>query len=650
MKLLASAVSDVTAGRGRAVVIEGPAGIGKSRLLEATRGRAESSGCRVLATRCGELEQEVPWGVARRLLVPALRSLDQPDRDALLSDAAGLAAPALGIPVEGARPVDEASAAHGLYWLAAGLAADRPLALIVDDVHWSDDGSLRWLTTLVAGVDALPLAVFVALRTGETSGERSRMLNLAATEGVELVEPLPLSSAAIELWVATELPGKVDPSFAAACHELTGGNPFLAEELVWELVREDVRPTAQEARRIERLRPAAVRRHVVLRLARLSDAATELAQAAAVLGEHADPALAATVAELQPDQVETAFGELTRARVLEDETPLRFIHPLVRAAVYGELSALERQRRHRDAALALDRWGEPREVITGHLLRTEPTGDSWTRDVLLDAADELLSRGAPAEALRLVRRANREGAGDERNELATLLAGRAEFAVSGVAGLRALDTARQAATSASARADAALLHGRALHAVGNHPEAARVYEQALAEGVEGDRAARLRDELILTALQDRATFETAQAELLRGAERIAAGDPASPALLAALAIAAAAAGSSEAVNLAEQAIATGELIAEPNAIPLSFALVALCWRDELERARQTWDDAMRAARASGPGTRFPPASVPRWRCASVMSREPRRSPPRRSTGRTSGSSSRRIRLPSLPRL
>ena len=131
---------------GAALVIEGAAGMGKSRLLDEACARASDLGLRVLAARATELEQGFPFGVVRQLFERPLLEADAGERDRWLAGAAALAADVLtGAPPAAVAPAPGPSAGdpgyawqHGLYWLASNLAADSPLALVVDDLQWCD--------------------------------------------------------------------------------------------------------------------------------------------------------------------------------------------------------------------------------------------------------------------------------------------------------------------------------------------------------------------------------------------------------------------------------------------------------------------------------------------------------------------------------
>ena len=137
------------------VLIEGPAGIGKSRLLAEVRANAAERGLRPLACRASELERDFPFGVARQLFEAVLS--DPAQREQAL---AGAAAPAETVFSETTAPSGgEFAALHGLFWLAANLSATGPLLLAIDDLHWCDAGSLRFIAYLAQRLEGLPIAV-----------------------------------------------------------------------------------------------------------------------------------------------------------------------------------------------------------------------------------------------------------------------------------------------------------------------------------------------------------------------------------------------------------------------------------------------------------------------------------------------------------
>ena len=133
-RLLADAVGRA----GRAMLIEGPAGIGKTALLEAARQRAGEHGATVLAARGGELEAHFPFGVVRQLFEPLLHRSSAEARAQLLAGAAHLAGPVVGARLEAAPPGGDLSGPlHGLYWLTVNLASRAPVLIAVDDAHWA---------------------------------------------------------------------------------------------------------------------------------------------------------------------------------------------------------------------------------------------------------------------------------------------------------------------------------------------------------------------------------------------------------------------------------------------------------------------------------------------------------------------------------
>jgi len=155
-------------GEGGTVALEAPAGQGKTALMTFAAELATAHGMRVLTARGGELERSFPYGVVRRLFERLLLAATPEERARWLAGAAAFATPA----VEGADRLDgapraEASVVHGLYWLAANLAAERPVLLAIDDAQWIDPPSLAFVSYLAERAVELPLALVCALRPHE---------------------------------------------------------------------------------------------------------------------------------------------------------------------------------------------------------------------------------------------------------------------------------------------------------------------------------------------------------------------------------------------------------------------------------------------------------------------------------------------------
>ncbi len=162
-------------GGGRFVVIEGSAGMGKTRLLAEARAIAGSAGMRVLAARGGELEGEFAYGIVRQLFEPLLTPGSQDLSEELLSGPAALTEPLFGAaqPAGSQDTIPESSFAmvHGLYWLAANVAFQQPTLLAIDDLHWADSPSLRWLLYLTRRLEGVPLLVAAGTRPPEGEGQ-----------------------------------------------------------------------------------------------------------------------------------------------------------------------------------------------------------------------------------------------------------------------------------------------------------------------------------------------------------------------------------------------------------------------------------------------------------------------------------------------
>ena len=222
------ALSEVAGGDGRLLVILGPAGIGKTRLLDATRRLAEERGMRVLTARGGRLERDFAYGVVRQLFERVVADATPAAREALLAGPAAHAGRALGLAVASGDDVrvaeDQAFVVrHGLYWLLSNLALDGPLLVAVDDVQWADSPSLRFLAYLTRRLEGAPLLVAVTARSDDETIDDRVLAELTDDPLASRITPTPLSTGATATLLGDD-DAEVDTTFAAACHTATGGN------------------------------------------------------------------------------------------------------------------------------------------------------------------------------------------------------------------------------------------------------------------------------------------------------------------------------------------------------------------------------------------------------------------------------------------
>src|SRR6516225_5266729 len=375
-------ITAARAGHGGVLLVTGPAGIGKTVLLETARERAGQPGMRVLTGRGGELESGFSFGVARQLFEPLLIGASAAEREALLAGAARRALIALEdfrgsrdqagpVPPETVPPEEESeppfAVMHGLYWLAVNASAAGPLLMAVDDLHWADQASLRFVLYLADRLAGLPVALALSWRAAETGdgGDRLARLEKVAADGV--VTLTPLSRSGVRTLLTQEFGTAPPDRFAAACHAVTGGNAFLLRELIQQLRADGIGPGEEVAAQIAALGPRSVARAVALRVARLGPSAGELARAAAILGDGAQLRHAATLAGVGLADAAAAADGLAGVRVLEPGTPLRFVHPIVRTALHHDIPAASRGLRHAEAARLLAAEGADLDAVCAHL-------------------------------------------------------------------------------------------------------------------------------------------------------------------------------------------------------------------------------------------------------------------------------------------
>ncbi|HEV2777700.1 MAG TPA: AAA family ATPase, partial [Solirubrobacteraceae bacterium] len=592
-------------GAGATVVIEGPAGIGKTSLLTSAREKAVGSGMSVLQARGSPLEREYAMGLVRQCLERTVRA--DPAHEELFAGAARLArAVVLDIPGElDAAPV---GVLHGLYWLLADLAERAALLVAIDDAQWADDPSLRFLAYLTRRVETLPVALVICVRAGGDAATEAMLASITDDPSSEVLRPRPLPLAGVERFLRVgAAPGSVEEDFVRACHDATGGNPFLLEELVRALRAEGVPFTAAGAARLRGVTPATVAHTVRATLDRLMPGARALARAVAVLGEDVELDLAAEVARVRVDEAAFVAGELTRAGILDDATPLRFRHPILAGAVRADLAAPERAAAHRRAADLLRVRGAGAERVALQLMRTSPSGDESVVGQLRLAAERARGRGAPGTAAALLRRALAEPpAAAARAELLLEL-GRAEYAMgeSGEAALH-LEDAQRCAVDPATRGRALIeLFQSGPGGLESRRTIGPLIDQALLDVRDRDRELALR----LRAIQILMSGSPGDAATLRNEGRgLTGATPGEAVLLGHLTFVRmrAEASAAEIAAIAERASRQADVLLEDGATSLVITgiVLPLRWADRLESAERVLDRAVAVARRRGSTTDF----------------------------------------------
>lgn len=401
-------IADAREGRGGLLFIEAGAGLGKSSLAAEASGRAVSAGLTVLSARGVVMERELGFGAVRQLFRKTLSERSSDQLAALLTGVAGLAGPVL-LGDDGTPPSADATfrTYHGLYWLLADLAAQTPLLVVLDDAHWADDPSVEWLSYLASRLDGIAAGALVTARPPEASSPA--VLLRASEQMTTRLNLAPLSPEAVAAGLGE--PGiRVDQRFAAACHRITGGNPFLLSELAAELDRRQLSPVETNVDVLEDLAPGGVARLVLTRLAALPVQAHKLARVLTVLEDSATVRHAAKLADLDLATATAAAVALANADILEPGRKLSFAHPLLRSAVASTVNDLALAALHARAARILADDNATPEAIAVHLLEAEPSGDEWVVDVLRRAAAAALARGASTNARTFLDRALREPA------------------------------------------------------------------------------------------------------------------------------------------------------------------------------------------------------------------------------------------------
>src|SRR6516225_1167481 len=389
LKVIGALVAAVAQGHGGVLVVEGPPGIGKSRLLTEVMALADKCGVRALFGEAFEYQQAVPFF---SLFMATLRA-DPPVGDA-----------------EALRRLG--GSADLRYWVVNDLAdaihaaaAQTPLAVMLEDIHWADNGTLLALRSLATAQPDAPVLWVLTARTGAGGPAVQETLSVLQRAGAAVVEVGAMAADAVAEMVCDAVRANADDSLlnlAAKAH----GNPFLVSELVGGL-GEEGRLDVSGGRAVAAGHglPRRLGDSIQQRLDLLSEDAGDVVRVAAVLPDRFSGGLLAAMLDRQPTSLLPALKEAVRSDLLvEDGERLRFRHDLLREATRQSLpQSLRRAMERQSASIMLGMGADPSEVAN-QLARSAEPGDREAIGALRRAAQSV-GRGDASAAADLSTRA-----------------------------------------------------------------------------------------------------------------------------------------------------------------------------------------------------------------------------------------------------
>lgn len=473
----ASALLDTVAERRfGCLVVEGPAGIGKTSVLDRAATTAADRGIVVRRATGDDLEAQLPWGMVRRLF-PDVSADD-------LVGSAALARPVFapgGLPEGTDQRADLFPLLHGLHALVCDLAEDRPALLVLDDVQWSDPQTVRLVTYLLNRADSLPVGILVGLRTGGCSSpEVAELLPRVAASPATVVYRLSeLSADAVTTLVRSGHPA-AGPGFCAELRRATGGNPFLVQEMLSAIRSEGVPLDEAGAAHLVAVEHAGIRTSILVRLAQLGPDAPVVAAAAAVLGPAGTADRLARLTGLDAARASRVVDSLVAAEILRAVSDrVDFVHPIIRETVHADIGPARRAGLHAAAALVLRDDRADAADVAAHLMAAGGTTEAWGVPYLRRAAATALGQGAPDRARELLEAALTADAGEAAPRILVEL-GRAEAAAGRASAANRFGEALDALGVSAGDATVACEIGEALYSAGRYADAFDAFERGLA--------------------------------------------------------------------------------------------------------------------------------------------------------------------------
>lgn len=383
-------IAEACHGAGSSLLLEGEAGIGKTRLLDELSSWGARRDARVLRAAAQEFERERPFGVLLDVLGDLVAG-----RLGLGELRQGTNRASLDI----AEPTLRYQAIDATIDLVEELALIGPLLIAIDDLHWADATSVITLHRLLRRLRPLGVCLFATARPAPRSEDLARLVE---TVGYRLRLD-PLSGGEVHQILTDVLGTDPGPRLVRAAAG-AGGNPLYVTELARGLLREGALHQIDGVVDIEQpATPPSLRLVITRALSHLSVETLDVLRVASILGTSFSVTDLARVLGRPVASIVPQLGEAAAAEVLhEDADRLAFRHDLVRDAVYNDLAVAVRKALHAEAGRALAAEGRPAALVATHFAIGAEPGDAEAVSWLRRAAEETRSTD-PVLAVRLLR-------------------------------------------------------------------------------------------------------------------------------------------------------------------------------------------------------------------------------------------------------
>ena len=418
LELLSACFERAACGRLQTVLIEGEAGIGKTRVLEAAVEQARGRGFQVFVGRGDELEQARPFGPLCEAL-GCRAGVEDPRRAEIVRLLTG---------EDQARGQIELTRDPGAQFrvvdafvdLVEKAALAGPVALALEDLHWADPSTIVTLRSLARRLTFVPVALLASLRPVPRAPDLEGLIDALLREGAARIALGPLPEEVVAQLVAELV--RAQPG-SSLLEQVAGaaGNPLFVGELVRALDEDGAIRVGDGRAEIQDVSlPPSLRLTILRRLSFLEDDALELLRVAASLGSTFSLRDVATVLDRSATELLQPARKALLAGVLEErESRLAFRHDLIREAIYEDLPEDVRSALHLEVGRRLARSSAPTLQVAEHFALGAQPGDAEAIEWLHAAAHET-ARSAPTVAVKLLERALDLEDADERR--AALLA------------------------------------------------------------------------------------------------------------------------------------------------------------------------------------------------------------------------------------